>query len=158
MIPTKNLKHDTAGMIVAAVLILIGVAAWWDTTTMGDPDSYVFPRAVITTMVAFCLMLIVFNLIRPVAKEENGGDTGSSPRRIFLVAVMLVGAGVMPLLGFIISGLMVFAALTWTAMYDSWTRSRLTVYPISGVAIVVGFYLLFSELLLVPLPTGMFFD
>ena len=158
MIPTENLKHDTAGTIIAAVLILIGAVAWWDTTTMGDPDSYVFPRAVITTMVAFCLALIVFNLIKPVAKEENGGDTGSSPRRIFLVVVMLVGAGVMPFLGFIISGLMVFVALTWTAMYDSWTRSRLTVYPISGVAIVVGFYLLFSELLLVPLPTGMFFD
>lgn len=158
MIPTENLKHDTAGTIIAAVLILIGAVAWWDTTTMGDSDSYVFPRAVITTMIAFCLALIVFNLIRPAAKEENGGDTGSYPRRIFLVTVMLFGAGVMPFLGFIISGLMVFAALTWIAMYDPWTRSRLTVYPISGVAIVVGFYLLFSELLSVPLPTGMFFD
>ena len=158
MIPTKNLKHDTDGTIIAAVLILIGAVAWWDTTTMGDPDSYVFPRAVITTMVVFCLMLIVSNLIKPAAKKENGGDTGSYPRRLFLVVVMLVGTGVMPFLGFIISGLVVFFALTWTAMYDPWTRSRLTVYPISGVAIVAGFYLLFSELLLVPLPTGMFFE
>ena len=157
----RTASRDVAGMVLAAVFILLGAVLWWDTTTMSDPDSYVFPRATIVAMVVFCLILIVSNLMRIGGFGGASGDAaagGSTPRRIGLVAAMLAGTLMMPVFGFVVSGLAVFGVLTLVAMYDPWTRFRLIVYPLAGTAIVVGFYLLFSELLLVPLPVGSVFE
>ena len=52
----------------------------------------------------------------------------------------------------------VFAVITWFAMYDQWTRFRLIVYPLVGVGIVIGFYAIFAKVLLVPLPMGLLFE
>jgi hypothetical protein len=156
---TEGKSRDTAGIVIAALMILLGAIAWWDTTTMEDADSFVFPRAVIIAMVAFSLMLILTNLLRP---GQEGAASGSSDeshiRRVLLVICMLAGAAAMPYLGFLLSGLLVFAALTGIAMFDPWTKFRMLIYPLSGIAIVTGFYLLFAELLLVPLPVGILFE
>ena len=62
-----------------------------------------------------------------------------------------------PLVGFLPAGAAVFLALLGLAMYDPWTPYRRVVFPLVGLAIVAGFYVLFSEALLVPLPTGSLF-
>jgi hypothetical protein len=71
---------------------------------------------------------------------------------------MLIGTALMPYVGFVWSGLVVFATIMWLAMYDRWTRFRLIVYPLVGAGIVIGFYTLFAKVLLVPLPSGLLFD
>jgi hypothetical protein len=43
-------------------------------------------------------------------------------------------------------------------MYEPWTRLRVIVYPLVGIAVVLGFYLLFGEILRVPLPVGSLFE
>jgi len=155
-----NLKRDLGGVVGAAILIIVGAVALWDTQHMVDSDSYVFPRAIAIAMICFCLMLIVWQMISPVL-ESNGElqvTGGSRLRRVALVAAMLVSTLLMPLIGFVISGLLAFGALMGVAMYDPWTRRRQIVYPLVGVAIVLGFYVVFAELLLVPLPVGTLFD
>ena len=64
----------------------------------------------------------------------------------------------MPWIGFLVSGVLAFVAILLIAMYDPWTRFRTIVYPIAGLTIVVGFYLLFKEVLQVPLPVGSLLD
>ena len=64
----------------------------------------------------------------------------------------------MPWLGFLISGVVAFIAIMLFAMYDEWTPRLKLVFPLVGVAIVTGFYFLFAELLLVPLPVGAIFE
>ena len=71
---------------------------------------------------------------------------------------MLIGTGLMPYVGFALSGVLVFVAIMWLAMYDEWTRYRLIVYPLVGIGIVLGFYTMFAKVLLVPLPSGLLFD
>src|SRR3546814_4801624 len=71
---------------------------------------------------------------------------------------MLLGALAMPLVGFLPAGVAVFLAILALAQYDPWTTHRRIVFPLVGVAIVVGFYVLFSEALLVPLPVGSLFE
>src|SRR3546814_925697 len=93
-----------------------------------------------------------------VCSSDLSADEGSWPRRIGLVAVMLLGALAMPLVGFLPAGVAVFLASLALAQYDPWTTHRRIVFPLVGVAIVVGFYVLFSEALLVPLPVGSLFD
>ena len=158
--PKANVaRRDVGGMVTAAVFILVAVIALWDTTRMVDSDSFVFPRTVAIAMIAFCVLLIAWNLIRP---ESGNGDVpapgASTVRRVCLVAAMLVSTALMPWLGFVASGLMAFLSIMVIAMYDPWTRFRKLVYPLVCTAFVVGFYFLFAELLLVPLPVGSLFE
>ena len=146
-------------MVTAAVFILIAVIALWDTTTMVDADSYVFPRAVAIAMIMFCMLLIAFGLIRPESGNGEASDPGASTvRRLSLVAAMLVSTALMPWLGFLVSGFAAFLSIMLIAMYDPWTRFRILVYPLVCAALVAGFYFLFAKLLLVPLPVGSLFE
>lgn len=155
----KGRRRDVGGMIAAAAFILLGAAALWDTTRMMDADSYVFPRTVAIAMIVFSLTLIVWNLVLPGAGEARPEAPGASTtRRVALVAAMLISAALMPVTGFFIAGLGAFFCIMLIAMYDPWTRFRLVVYPVVAVAVVLGFHLLFSKLLQVPLPAGSLFD
>lgn len=152
-------RYDVAGMVTAAIFILIAVIALWDTTTMVDADSYVFPRAVAIAMIIFCLLLIAWSLIRPEPGNGEASGTGASTvRRVSLVVAMLVSTALMPWLGFLVSGFAAFISIMLVAMYDPWTRFRILVYPLVCTAFVVGFYFLFAKLLLVPLPVGSLFE
>jgi hypothetical protein len=149
--------RDLPGSLIAAAFILFGALCWWDTTDMSDPDSYVFPRMVIVLMIAFSLLLILRNLLLGGGRHHLS-TAGSWPRRVGLVAAMLLGALAMPLVGFLPSGIAVFLAIMLLAMYDPWTGYRRVVFPLVGFAIVVGFFVLFSEVLRVPLPLGSLFE
>ena len=150
--------RDIPGIILAVIFIGLACLALWDTTNMADSDSYVFPRAVATAMIVFSILLIVYNLLRPMPGAPGPGGRGSTPRRVALVAAMLISTGLMPFVGFVVSGLAAFVAITLAAMYDPWTRFRLVVYPLVGVGVVVGFYTLFARVLQVPLPAGSWFE
>ena len=151
-------KSDAAGTLTAGVFILVAAAALWDTTTMVDADSYVFPRAVLIAMIIFCGLLIVRNLARPGPAGASASAGSSTPRRVLLVAAMLGSTALMPVVGFFLAGLAAFLAIMMIAMYDTWTPYRRIVYPLSCGAIVVVFYILFTRVLLVPLPGGLLFD
>ncbi|THB76153.1 MAG: tripartite tricarboxylate transporter TctB family protein [Desulfobulbaceae bacterium] len=153
-----NPARDTGGMVMACVFILIASISLWDTTNMMDSDSYVFPRAIAIAMIVMSLFLIIWNIVRPAGFMQEEHQKGSAARRIFLVAVMLLSCLVMPWLGFLISGIVTFGLLMLVSMYDPWTRGRKIVYPLVAGVIVVGFYTLFSKLLLVPLPVGLLFE
>lgn len=148
-------RSDVGGVIVAAVLIGIACLVLWDTTTYVDLDSKVFPRTVAIVLILASLGYIVLWLLGRTAPEPR--TEGSWPRRILLVLVMLASVLAMPLVGFLAASLAMFALLLVVAMYDPWTPYRVIVYPIVGVAVVLGFYYIFSELLLVPLPTASLF-
>lgn len=151
-----SFANDIGGVVAAALLALFGALVIRETGTYADFDSAVFPRTVAIVMVALSIGYIVLWLagfVRPTPPSEPG----SWPRRIGLVAAMLAAAFAMPWTGFIASSLALFAALAVLAMYERWTTARLIIYPLIGVAIVVGFYVLFGQLLRVPLPAGQLF-
>ena len=150
--------RDTPGMLMAVVFILVAAAAPWDTTNMADSDSYVFPSAVAIAMILFSIALIIWNLIYPSGGNGETMAGASTPRRVALVAAMLISTALMPYLGFLISGVAAFAAIMLVAMYDPWTRYRKIVYPLVCVGVVLGFYTMFAKVLLVPLPAGLLFE
>lgn len=150
--------RDVSGMLMAVVFILIAAVALWDTTHMADSDSYVFPSAVAIAMIVFSVALIVWNLVFPSGGNGEVMPGASTPRRVALVAAMLISTALMPYLGFLVSGLAAFAAIMLVAMYDPWTRYRRIVYPLVCVGVVLGFYTMFAKVLLVPLPVGLVFE
>lgn len=150
--------RDTSGMVMACLFILIAAISLWDTTNMMDSDSYVFPRAIAIALIVFSLLLIFWNLSKPVAEKKEVVTDASTIRRILLVTVMLISCALMPWLGFLISGFATYILLMLVAMYDEWTSRKKLIYPLIAAAVVAGFYTLFSKLLLVPLPVGLLFD
>jgi len=152
------LVKDTATIFMACLFILVSVIALWDTTHMLDSDSYVFPRAVALAMIVFSLTLIVWNLIKPRIEKKETITGASTVRRVSLVVVMLLSCLAMPWIGFLIPGIITFLLLMYIAMYDEWTLKKKILYPLVAVAIVVGFYSLFGNLLQVPLPIGTLFE
>ncbi len=157
---TKLEKADISGMLVAIILILVAVLALWDTTEMTDADSFVFPRAIAISMISFCILFIVTQMISPSigGNDEARVVGGSTMRRIWLVLAMVVSSLLMPWLGFLVSGVLAFGSIMMLAMYDEWTLSRRLLFPFAGIVIVIGFYFMFAELLLVPLPVGTLFE
>lgn len=150
-------KRDVGGMVCAALFILVGVACLYETTQMTDPDSYVFPRMVIAGLMGLSLVLLVTSLLKPppqVIEEAESGLRPSNARRILLVASMMGAALLMPFVGFLLSGLGAFIALMLLAQYDPWTKAKLLLYSVVSLAIVCGFFGVFSYLLNVPLPEG----
>ena len=156
----KQEKKDLGGMVVAAILIVVAAVAIWDTTDMTDADSFIFPLAVAVSMISFCILFIVLQMISPSMGNngEAGVQGGSIPRRIGLVSAMVISSLLMPWLGFLVSGVLAFGSIMMLAMFDEWTASRRLVFPLAGIAIVVGFYFMFAEMLLVPLPIGTLFE
>ncbi len=155
--PNSSKARDLGGMAVASALVVLGALVLHDTTTYVDVDSKVFPRTVALVMIAGCVVVIVRNLLWPAGAGETPAPA-STPRRVGLVAAMLASVLVMPWVGIVVSGLGAFGTLTALAMYDPWTRFRLIVYPLVAVAMVVAFYVLFGQVLLVPLPAGSLFE
>lgn len=149
--------RDIGGIAMAAVFVALGVLVLVDAGTYKDVDSAVFPRTVALLMIALSVALAARNLLGPPAAGEQA-PPGSLARRFGLVAVMVLTSAAMPYVGMLLASFVAFAAIMVIAMYEPWTRARLIVYPLSAAVIVVGFHVVFGELLLVPLPTGTLFD
>ena len=150
--------RDTAGLVMSCLFILIAVVALWDTTHMMDADSFIFPRAIAIAMIVLNLLLIGRNFLNPAEEKEEVQTGASTSRRVALIAGMLISCVLMPYLGFLISGIITFILLMMVSMYDEWTAKTKVIYPLVALSLVVGFYMLFSKLLLVPLPVGMLFE
>lgn len=154
----NNSTRDIGGMVMGGVFILVASISLWDTTNMMDSDSFVFPRAIAIAMIVLSLMMIVMNLVKASAAGREAVQKGSVARRTLLVTIMLLGCFAMPWIGFLISGIITFGMLMMIAMYDVWTPRKRILYPVLAIIIVLGFYTLFSNLLQVPLPTGLLFE
>lgn len=155
---TLKKTGDFGGTVICCLFILLSAISLWDTTNMLDSDSYVFPRAIAIALIIFSIMLIVWNLLHPDAEEKQQRQNESTPRRVLIVLLMLLSCFVMPWLGFLLSGVLTFGLLMVVSMYHEWDPRKRIIYPLIAISIVVGFYTLFSKLLLVPLPTGLLFD
>jgi len=149
-------NRDLGGMVIAAIFVLVGAVSIWDTTTMVDSDSFVFPRTVAIFLIGFSLFYIVWNFVKPPKGQKAAAQAGSAFRRVGLVVSMVVSALIMPYTGFMVAGIFAFATIMVFAMYEQWTSRRLVLYPIICVAVVSGFYVLFAKALLVPLPEAPF--
>lgn len=109
-------------------------------------------------MIILNIILIGRNLMHLTDENEKPKAGASTVRRVALVAGMLVSCIMMPFLGFMVSGFLTFIFLMLVSMFDRWTVKTRVIYPLVAIVLVIGFYMLFSKLLLVPLPVGSFFQ
>ncbi|HEV7372101.1 tripartite tricarboxylate transporter TctB family protein [Arenibaculum sp.] len=146
--------RDVGTVVAGLIFILLG--AWMIRESFAmSPLGSVFPRTIAAVMIVCSVMLVVQRLYRrpaPPADENPAGE--STGRRLALVAVMAAWVFLLPVLGFFTSSLLAFLVLLAVANYDGWNLRRVLVYGASAVGIIVAFYLVFVELLLLPMPRG----
>ena len=119
--------------------------------------SAVFPNAILLFMLLFSAMLLVKGFVRPEMLELFEGERLD---RIAVVGVILFAWVLgMLYLGFIVSSVLAFLLITLFMARMTRTVSVVDAGVWLGVIVVevVVLYLLFSRVLFVPLPEGMFF-
>ncbi|MCK0713691.1 tripartite tricarboxylate transporter TctB family protein [Chromohalobacter sarecensis] len=134
------------GLLFAAVL-------WFPREGMGRL-SIIFPRAILVIMVVLSLALIVKAFTKPAARQvEIEGD----PRRLVIMIVVLFAWWyAIGVLGFLGATAIFFFGLTWyLAHIEGPVPVRRLAQWAPIIAVLIGaFYLAFTEVLSVRLPSG----
>ena len=143
-------KRDIGSLVISLVFILIGVVVLHDTAGYSDMDSKIFPRAAAASLILASGASCIGWMLRP-APVAGFGD-GSWWRRVLLVGSMLAAALLMPKIGFLPAGILVFAGGLVAGMEERWTIRNLILYGTCSLVIVTAFYALFKYALYVPLP------
>ncbi|QPL47103.1 tripartite tricarboxylate transporter TctB family protein [Halomonas sp. A40-4] len=139
-----------------ALGLTFGAALWFPRADIGRL-SIIFPRAVLLILTLISVALIVKGFVKPSGRQVE--ITGSPLRLVTVIIGFFLWWGLVDLLGFLLTTLIAFFALTWylarVETVVSWQR-MLKWSPI--IVVLVGvFYLTFTEVLNVRLPTGLFF-
>ena len=149
-------RRGDAGTIVLCVLF-VALGIWMIAGSFGmSPLGAVFPRVIAGIMIASALGILGLRALGRVGPQAEV-ETGSTPRRLLLALALVAWAVLMPRLGFFTTSLAGFLAVLAIAEYDRWTARRTAAYVAAALALIGGFYLLFVQVLLVPVPRGALF-
>ncbi|MDN3519936.1 tripartite tricarboxylate transporter TctB family protein [Halomonas ramblicola] len=117
--------------------------------------SIIFPRAILVLLTVVAVALIVKGLVRP---GDRRIEITGSPRRLLVVAAGFFAWWVaIGQLGFLVSSLVAVFALVWYLARVAGPVSlvRLARWVPIILGLVVAFYLIFTQVLNVRLPTGL---
>lgn len=163
--------HDPAGVAVAILFICLGLVLIWQTGSM-TPMGSVFPITISVAMIVFSTLLIVRNI---VLGRRAGRDEGAAPgeqarsevtatppgrqtmHRIAFFAVMVFWVVALPILGFFVASLAGFFLAMAVSLHERISPKEAMLLAVAGIAIVGGFYLIMRDVLLIPMPSGLFF-
>ena len=157
--------HDPAGSAIAALLIVLGIVLVRQTGSMTAMGS-VFPITISVALIVFSAILILRNLIIGIRGGRAGaasdpevaeGSGGSNLRRAAFLAAMVAWVLLIPVLGFFSASVIGYFAIMAAALHDRMPARNLVLMVALGLAVLVGFYLLMAEVLLIPMPRGLFF-
>mgnify|MGYP000135605063 CR=1 FL=1 len=149
----REINTEIASGVIGLFLSAVFFFALEDISWM----SILFPRTVVYIMALIAVTLVVRGMIKP--SRDRIFHVGSNVRWIVTGVLFFAWVLFMPVLGFFVSTV-VF--MTIIVGYLARARSRVTIgkfmvwIPIV-IAEVTFFYLIFTKVLYVPLPTGMFF-
>ncbi|GGK37959.1 tripartite tricarboxylate transporter TctB family protein [Salinarimonas ramus] len=153
--PGARSRGDLGTIVLCVLFVALGI--WMLAGSMAmSPLGAVFPRVIAGVMIASALAILALRALGR-ASPPAAVETGSTPRRLLLCLALVAWAGLMPRLGFFTTSIVGFLAVLAIAEYDRWTPKRTAAYVAAALAMVGGFYLLFVEVLLVPVPRGVLF-
>lgn len=141
-----DLAAGIFGLVFAGVL-------WLPSGSIGRL-SVIFPRAVLFITALLAVGLIIKAFIKPSGREVE--IEGSPKRLVIMMLILLVWWYGIGLLGFLVATSIVFFGLTWyLARVEGPVSARRMAQWVPVIALLIGaFYLAFTEVLNVRLPTG----
>jgi putative tricarboxylic transport membrane protein len=144
--PAPAVMRDLAALIAFGA---VAVVALYQCASL-NPQAAVFPRTIAIAMV----VLVGFSLVRlMLTRHVTEVQVEGSYARIAAVPLIMLGAvALIPVLGFMLTALLMGLALILPAQHDRFTGKAWIALILGVAGAILGFTLLFSEVLSVPLP------
>lgn len=160
----RNRFHDPAGTLAAVLFVILGIVLTVQSRSMTAMGS-VFPTTISIALIVFSVVLIVRNLVLTLRSDklaeapsdEAPAPGGSNARRAIFVAAMIAWIVLIPVLGFLVASIAGYFGVMIVAMHERMSLKQVALLVLLGVAILAGFYLLMTEILLIPMPRGYLF-
>ena len=108
------------------------------------------------TLVALSVFTIAMSLYRP--SRQAFFESAIERRRVFsAIAVFVIFLALLPVVGFVIASFAFYIAIQYQLEEGAFSMTRWLKLMLMGVAVTGVLYLLFHQLLRVPLPAGQLF-
>ncbi|SDK76728.1 Tripartite tricarboxylate transporter TctB family protein [Modicisalibacter muralis] len=140
--------------LAAGILGLAFAAILWLPREELGRLSIIFPRAMIIITVLLALTLVIKAFVKPAERQVE--IEGSPLRLIIAIAVLFAWWYAIGILGFLLATAIAFFGFTWfLARIETPVSARRLAMWVPIMALLIGvFYLAFTEILSVRLPTG----
>jgi len=151
MATTSTRRPDTAGFVIAAVLLLIAVVIFWDTSTLQLAPTYgVGPKAM-PYVIASGLVILALGNFALAWRGDFPARESLDPKAIVLIlgglaaliAIIALGGGFIPA-----------TAVLFAATSSAFGRRAVLTDLAIGLVLGVTVFLLFDKLLTLSLPAG----
>ncbi|KUO53372.1 MAG: hypothetical protein APF76_09020 [Desulfitibacter sp. BRH_c19] len=139
--------------IFSVFLLAVCAVAWNSLANVSYLGSF-FPKVIIVVLAFFTIIQLVIGIKKPKHIKTFDGD-----RQIYMFAMllgMIAYVALMPILGFLLTSMLFMAVFFWFLAEDRSPKSALKT-TLLAVVVSTGFYTLFANVFLVPLPKGIFF-
>ncbi len=158
----QDVAQYKKGIFIAIVMFILAGLGFWDTLRMHEMDSYVFPRFVTACMIILCPLYVGRTWVRIRKAQTNTHtpavvDTTQKWRMVGMLICIIGGLVIMPYSGFLVSSMMIYIAIMTLSQFEKWVISKWIKHSGYGLLVVLGLYLLFTQVLMVPLPQGTVF-
>jgi hypothetical protein len=145
-----------ADLIIGIVSLIIGVTAWVPTrglTLLGR----VFVDYTLIVLASLGVVMLIKGIVKP---EKLRFFESMVERNNILIglAMLLVYLVFMPKVGFLPASYLMYAAFNWYLSEDRMRTRNIIISVLVSLVVVTGFYLVFRNVLGVPLPKGSWFD
>ncbi len=146
--PNSRLLNITGSLSFIALGMYIILAA-----QRFEEIGKVTPVFIGTGIIFLAVLLLVAEFLSPNSLPKIEKIKGSLPRRIVFVGLMVVWVSLLPYLGFLISSILAFILISAAVpRKEKWSLSPFYFHAAAGVVTTVGFWLVLTTLLDVPLP------
>jgi hypothetical protein len=149
----REVNTDITGGIIGILLTAVFFFALEDISWM----SIIFPKTIVYLLALISGLLIFKGFLKPSRRQIF--NTGSNTRWIVTGILFFLWVLVMPVFGFFVSTVVFMTAIVAYLAHARMplTIGKLIVWVPIVIAEVTFFYLIFTKVLYVPLPEGLFF-
>ena len=148
-----KLIKDKTSFISGVCLIVLSILLFYEASTL-SPFGSVFPFAITTALIALSVILI-FRSFKLEIKVVN--ENVSSIKILLLVITFFAWIYFLERTGFILTSLISFNLLILINTGTKIPLKKLILYIVMGSLFILLLYFGFKNLLLVPLPEGLWF-
>ena len=148
-----RLIKDKVSFISGTCLIILSIILFYEASTL-SPFGSVFPFAITTALIALSVILI-FRSFKLEIKVVN--ENVSSIKILLLVITFFAWIYFLERTGFILTSLISFNLLILINTGTKIPLKKLILYMVMGSLFILLLYFGFKNLLLVPLPEGLWF-
>ena len=139
-----NIKNIATVLVAISLSILLVVASF----SGGNPEAYLFPRIITSTMLALSLILLIQHFYEKNHPIKKINIVKLTPFFILIISFILLGEN----LGFYLCASLMFLTICYFYYPEKKDMKKVLFFLLIGAAFMMAIYFLFTFLLKVQVP------